>query len=272
MKRKILIVVGVLVVVGLILAVVTFSNLGKIIKVGVEKGGTVVLGVPVTLKDATVSVKEGSVGMDGLAIGSPAGFTAPDMFSLGHASATVDIGSLRGDEIVVKEVVVDGPRITLEFAGGTTNWGTLMARLQKEPSPEEKAKESKKKMRIDRIAVSNGKITIAGIPLAGSATVPLPSLELKDVGSGGGGGGGGGSSVRTVIADVVSKLYAGIIDAAGSVVPTEQLQKLGAGALSAAGQAGGAAAGAAKGAAGAAAGAAKGALKGILGGGDNKDQ
>jgi len=224
MRKKILIaVVGivVLVVLGLVLFV---TNLGKIVKVGVEKGGTLILGVPTTLERATVSVREGTVGFDGLMIGSPDGFQQPSMFELDHAHATVDIGSLRSDEIVVHEVVIDGPEVTLEFGNGTTNWGTVMSRLEREPAPEEKAKESRKKIRIDRIVFSNGKVRIAGIPLVSSAAVPLPNLELTDIGTGGGGGSG---SVRETIAEVVGKLYKAILAAAGDVVPTEQLQKLG---------------------------------------------
>jgi hypothetical protein len=259
MKRKLLVVLAVLVAAGVVALILTWANLGKIVKFGVEEGGSLVLGVPVTLKKATVSVSTGTVGLDGLTIGSPKGFSAPNMFELDHASATVDIGSLRSNQIVVKDVTVDRPRITLEFGGGTTNWSTLMARLQKPPSPEEQAKQSKKQMRIAHLSLSNGKVSIAGIPVAGQASVPLPGITMNDIG---GSAGSGGSSIRTVIADVFTKLYTGILDAAKSVVPTEQLQKLGTEALSTLGQTGSEAKGAA--------GEAVGAVKGLFGGGQEK--
>ena len=160
------------------------------------------------------------MGFDGLMIGSPEGFEQPSMFKLAHAHATVDISSLRGDEIVVHEVVIDGPEITLEIGNGTTNWGTVMSRLEREPDPEEKAKESEKRIRIDRIVFSNGKIRIAGIPLVGSVAVPLPSLELTDIG---GGGAEGAGSVRETIAEVVGKLYKAILAAAGSAAGSDSL-------------------------------------------------
>jgi len=226
MRRKLLLLVAVLLAAGVVVLVLTWANLDRIVKFGVEKGGSLVLGVPVRLKDATVSVKEGTVGLDGLTIGSPEGFSAPNMFELDHATATVEIGSLRSDVIVVKDVKVDGPRVTLEFSGGATNWGTVMAHLKK-PQP------SKKKMRIGHLQITNGEVGIAGIPATGAAMVPLPGVEMNDIG----GGPGGAASVRTVISDVVSNLYKAIIGAAGKVVPTEQLEKLGTGAGGAAGKA-----------------------------------
>ena len=282
MKKKILLVLGGLVVLVVIALVLVGSNLGKLIQVGVEKGGPMVLGVPTTLDKATVSVRRGEVGLDGLALGSPEGFDAESMFSLDHVHTSVDIGSLRSDEIVVNEVVIDGPRITLEFSGGRTNWGALLSELES-PAEEEKEKEAgQKKIRIGRILLSNAKVSIAGIPLAGTATVPLPRLEMTDIGS----ADGGVATVRNVLADVIRSLYKSILTAAADVLPTEQIKQLGDEALSLLGDAGGlalkagaaagdTAAGAAKGAAGAvkgAAGAATGALRGVFGGGDKDEE
>jgi hypothetical protein len=222
MKKKILIAIGVVVVLLVVGGILLLSNLDKIVKIGVEEGGTMVLGVPVQLEGATVAVREGTVGLDGLKIGSPEGFEEVNMFNLDHAHTTVDIGSLRGDEIVVKDVVIDGALITLEFDGGKTNWGALLKQLEGEPKEEEAKKKSQKNIRIDRIVFTNGKIRIAGIPLVGSATVPLPTLEITDLAP----ADGTPSTVGNVLADVVRSLYKSILAAAGDVLPTEQVEAL----------------------------------------------
>ena len=144
------------------------------------------------------------------------------MFELKHAHTTVDIGSLRGDEIVVEEVVIDGPQITLEFAGGTTNWGTVLKQLESEPKDEEAKQKSQKKIRVGRISFTNGTIRIAGIPVAGSATIPLPTLEITDLAP----ADGAPSTVGTVLAGVIRSLYAKILSAAKDVLPTEQVEQL----------------------------------------------
>ena len=260
MKGKIIIAAAVVVVLLLVAVVVATSNLGKIVKFGVEKGGTLVLGVPTQLERATVSVRNGTVGLDGLTIGSPQGFKEPTMFELGRMQATVDIGSLRKEEIVVREVVIDGAKITLEFAGGKTNWGTVLKRLEGEPKDEEAKQESQKKIRIGRIVFSNGEVRIAGIPLAGSATVPLPTLEITDLAS----ADGTPQTVGKVLANVIRSLHKAILAAAGDVLPVERLQTLRQEALSAVNDAGEAVREAAAGAAKDAAERAKGVLSGIL--------
>jgi len=259
-KKKLLIAFVVVLVVIVAGGLLVYSNLDKIIKVGVEKGGTMVLGVSTTLEGATVDVPNGTVGLDGLLLGSPEGFSEPGMFKLGHAHTTVDLGSIRKDELIIREVVIDGPEITLEFDGTRTNWGTLLENLESEPKQEEARKKSQKSVRVDRIVFSNGKVRIAGVPAVGGATVPLPRLEITDLAP----ADGTVQTVGGVLADVVRSLYTSVVGAAGSVLPLEQVQALGQEALAVAGQAAqaateaaGAAASAAKDAAGSAAEAAK---------------
>ncbi len=221
--RKLLLIAAVAVVVLIVVAVVVVLNLGRLIEAGVERGGRLVLGVETELDDASASLLGGSVGLDGLTIGSPEGFEAPAMFELGHAHAKVDLGSLRSDEIVIHEVVVDGAQVTLELAGGKTNWGVLMDRLEREPTREEQKKASQRKLRVERIVFTNGKVKIAGIPVAATAGVPLPGLTITDLRT----GEGKAATARTVLAQVVRQLREAVLAAAGDVIPAGEIRKLG---------------------------------------------
>ena len=223
MKRKIVLAMLGLVVLMFIVGLLVMLNLGNLVEKAVETGGSIVLGVPTELDNASVSLLGGTVGLDGLSLGSPEGFEAPEMFKLGHAHTTADVWSLTSGEIVVREVVIDGPEITLEFAGGKTNWGTLLARLKSAPTGEEEKEKSEKTIRVDRIVFSNGKIRVAGVPMVGSATVPLPDVEVTDLRS----ADGTGTTVRNVLADVISSLYKGMLGAVKGVVPVEELERLG---------------------------------------------
>jgi hypothetical protein len=219
-KRVIVVLVG-LVVLVIIVAVILIANLGKLVEAGVEKGGTLVLGVPTELDGASVSILAGSVGLDGLTLGSPKGFEAPEMFRLGHGHTKADLASLMSDEIVVREVVIDGPEIVFEFSGRKTNWGVLMERLRSEPTEEEK--KAGKKIRIDRIVFSNGKVKLAGIPLAGTAGIPLPDLEIRNLGA----PDGTGVTIRTALTDVVASLNTSVVGVVKGAMPAEQLADLG---------------------------------------------
>ena len=118
--KKLLKVIVVLVVLAAIVGVVVIINLDRIVKVGVEKGGSLILGVPVRVDNVSVSLTGGSIGLDGLTLGSPEGFSAKEMFKLGHAHVDVDLWSLRTEEMVVHEVVVDGAEITFEVYDETS--------------------------------------------------------------------------------------------------------------------------------------------------------
>jgi uncharacterized protein involved in outer membrane biogenesis len=264
-RRKILVVLLVIALIAVVGALVVAANLGRIVKVGVEKGGTAALEVQTTLESASVSLLGGSLALNGLNLGSPEGFEE-SMFSVDHTHVDVDMGSLRSDTIIVNEVVIDGASITLEFAGAHTNWGKLMEGLggaeeaeTDEPPPADDA-EAGRKLVISRILFTNGRVTVAGIPIAGQASVPLPRVELTDIGRDDGGT-AQPTSVRRALRESIGSLYVAVVDAAGSILPAEQLKAVAQEAAGVLGDAGAAAvAGAAK-AAGAAGAAAKGAAR-----------
>jgi len=258
--KKILLVIAALVLLVVIGGVVLVLNLDRLVKAGVEKGGSLILGVPTGLDSASVSVLGGTVGLDGLTLGSPEGFDAPEMFGLDHAHVSVDLGSLRSEEMVVHEVVIDGAEFTLEFSGTKTNWGALMAQLEKEPTEEQEKRKSERKLRIGRVAFTNGSVSVKGIRVPVSTTFRLPDLEITELGT----GDGTAATVRGVLADVIGQLYVAMLGAAEGVVPTEELRKVAGELGSLAEQAGGTL----KEAGSAVQDVGKGLLRGVLGGDD----
>jgi len=158
------------------------------VKKAVTTVGPMVLGVPVELEKASVSPLRGKVALEGFALGSPEGFEAPEMFRVGRVSVHASIMSFLSDELVVHEVEIDAPEMTLEVEGTRTNWGALIAQLEKEEeeaaeAPAEEAPKAQKKIRVGVIRFTNGKVKITGVPLAGSEGIPLPSLEVTDFGT-----------------------------------------------------------------------------------------
>jgi uncharacterized protein involved in outer membrane biogenesis len=201
--------------------VVFILNLGHIIRIGVTRGGSAVLGVPVTLENADVSLR-GFVRLDGLEMGSPEGYEAPNMFKLEHANVHAKVMSLLSDEIVINEVVIDGPEITLELSKGKANWTVLLEHLDRKASEKtEEEPEEKKKMRIDHITFKNGKIHLAGIPMVKQATLPLPTVELHDIGTD-----KEKQSIPAAIKRIASGLHTAILDAINKYLPAEQMKEI----------------------------------------------
>jgi len=238
--RKKLLTIGIVVVAVLVIAVIVVAlNLNGIVKKAVTTVGPMVLGVPVELEKASVSPLRGKVALEGFALGSPEGFEAPEMFRVGRVSVHASIMSFLSDELVVHEVEIDAPEMTLEVEGTRTNWGALIAQLEKEEeeaaeAPAEEAPKAQKKIRVGVIRFTNGKVKITGVPLAGSEGIPLPSLEVTDFG--------------TADAPAVTRsLYKAILQAADKIIPADQLKQLGAGLGTAVKDLGGTGAEAAKG-------------------------
>src|SRR5882672_8845185 len=100
----ILVVVLILVAVGGL-----YLGLNAIVKSVVEKEGTEQLKVQTTLGGVSLGLFNGSVGMNSFALGSPSGFTAPQMFAVNKTSVdSGGISNLRGDPIHVVSIDIDG--------------------------------------------------------------------------------------------------------------------------------------------------------------------
>jgi len=199
-------IVGVILILAIIALVAVILSLDRIVKAGVQTVGTHTLGVKTTLDGASVSVLSGKVGLDGLALGSPEGFKEPSMFALAHGRTSVRLGSLLTKEVVVQQVIVDGPEITLEVGPGGTNWGALLQRLK----GEEASTKSQTTVRIDRIAIVNAKVKVSGAGLV-SKTPALPDLEITGIRT----SEGGGVTAANLLRQVIVPLSAAIYSAAG---------------------------------------------------------
>jgi len=211
----------VLIAIGVTLVLV---NLNSLVKTGVERGGTMVLKVDTSLDTANVSMLGGSADLNGLTIGSPEGFKAEKMFSLDRAGTKVDINSLRSDVIRVKEVVIDGPDLTLEFKGTKTNWSVLLDSLKSDKPAEEKEEEKGpgKKIAIDYIVIKNGKIRIAGLPGMERLYVPMLKVEIRDIKS----ADGGGIDTKDAITKVINALFTSVLDSVRQGLSKENLAML----------------------------------------------
>ncbi|MFH0964840.1 MAG: AsmA family protein [Planctomycetota bacterium] len=219
--RRTLWVVAAIVILVIVAAGLAAGSLNGLIRTGVEKGGTAVLGVKTTLEGASASLLGSSLTLRGLALGSPPGFSAPEMFALDYGRVRADVRSLTKDEVRIREVVLDGPELTLEFKGGKTNWGVLREALARQ-SPEEPAEGAEKKFRVERLFIQNGKVKLAGIPVARSAGIPLPPMEIRDLGT----GDSPPMNARKLVSALVAPLADSALAAVQGALSPEELQSL----------------------------------------------
>lgn len=194
--KKILIGVAVVVVLAVGGVVYFASNLDSIIKAAVEKFGSEATKTQVTLSSVDLSLQSGEASLNGFKMTNPAGFKTDQAMSFGTVSVKIDTGSLTGDVIVIKEVVIAAPDITYESGDGGSNFDVIQKNVDayakslgaKSPGAgggEAKPADDKagKKIIIENLYVRDGKVALSAGILAGKKiTVPLPDIHLKDIG------------------------------------------------------------------------------------------
>lgn len=186
MRRKVLIGVAVLVVAGAAAAYLLYSNLGAIVKAAIEKYGSEAARAPVRVGRVTLSPASGEGAISGLTIGNPAGFTTPAALVLGSVSLKVDVASLRGDPIVVREIVIAGPAITCEAAAGGSNLEALRQNVRRYAGAGGSAGSPggpARRIVIEHLYVRDGRIAVRHAALGGrTLSVRLPTIHLRDIG------------------------------------------------------------------------------------------
>ena len=214
MKKWILIGGGVLIAIVIIAVVALVSNLGPIIKKGVNTYGPDITKTVLKLEDVNVSIFSGTANLKGFLLGNPKGFKKPDAVKVNSIEVDVDKGTLTKDTIIINRVEILRPDVTYEKAGGTDNFHALMQNVQQGIGADKAAKEksagpkSEKKMIIKDLYIKQGKVTLFQQTILGDkgVTVALPDIHMKNVG-----GEKNGASPGKVAEEVLKSLYSKLI-------------------------------------------------------------
>jgi hypothetical protein len=190
--KKLLLYSGV-VVAGLMVAAYVFLQffLGSIVKAGVNERGPRLTQTKVELRTANLSPLTGRGTLWGLVVGNPKGWSDRDAFSIGTIHVELAPLSIFGDHIVVHEIIIDSPRFNYETSFLSNNIGDLLKNIQEAthtggkdssaPDPNGHAV----KLEVKRLVLRNGTVTVGFGPTA--VTMPMPEVELRDIGIGEGG-------------------------------------------------------------------------------------
>jgi hypothetical protein len=218
MFKLIRIIVLLVILAGVAFGVLLF-NLNTIIKSGVETAGPMVVKVPVLLAKSNISLLSGQGELTGLVVQNPAGFQSEYAFQLNKVFVDIDaLSVLRGNEIHIREIIIDGPHIIYDGGLGNSNIKTIMDNLKstdevggkepsQEPSPAPKSSKDQKVV-IDHLVIKNIKLGVSNKLLQGKTiNVELPPIEQRDIGK------DGDKSMEDIIKDVLGSLNSSIIPA-----------------------------------------------------------
>jgi uncharacterized protein involved in outer membrane biogenesis len=201
---------------GLILVVLVggflyvYLNLNGLVKGAVEEFAPRYTQTDVSLGSVNLSLSgEGS--LSDLVIGNPKGYKGDQSLSLGKLEVALDPASLTKDVIVIHKLAIVAPGITYEPGGKAgSNLQQLVKNIQdstRSSGGETQAasagdKPAKgKKVIIDRLVISDGKVSVVTPLSQQPLSAGLPTIEFADIGRD-----KGGEYIPVVIKQVIQKV------------------------------------------------------------------
>ena len=192
MKTVIKLLTGILILAVIALGAVWF-HIGTLIKKGVETAGPQVTKVDVKLSGAGISLLGGRGLLSGLFVGNPQGYKTDSAVKVKKISVAVDPNSVFSDKVVVKEVVVKAPEITIEGSLSDNNLTQIQRNIaiftgSDGKKPADKSAASKpsapgKKFVVNELLISGARVHVALKMFGGqNITVPLPDIQLHNLG------------------------------------------------------------------------------------------
>jgi hypothetical protein len=205
-----------LLVVGI--GIYVYVNLNRIVETTVERQGTAQLNVPTTLGGANVSLFGGSVQLSDFNLGSPEGYAADQMMSLGGLDVQVKLSELRNDPIRIASINVSNPKLVLEQKGLAFNIKKFIDGLPAgDPAP---ADEEPLKLIIGNLKVTGTQVVLrpdvqairSALPggvgeqlrLQDEYVLTIPPIELTDIGTGE--GAENGAAIKDVVTMLVTEM------------------------------------------------------------------
>ena len=171
MLRWILIGAAALVGIVVIFVIVTWSNLDSIIEAAVEKYGSDVTSVQVSLDKASIDPVSGEGALSGLTVGNPSGFETDNAFSLGQIKVGLDTSSLTSDTVVIREIVISRPQITYELGTDGSNVDAIQSNVDafmaKQGGGGESAGGEGPKVVVENIYIRGGEVKVSATMFEG---------------------------------------------------------------------------------------------------------
>lgn len=158
--------------------------LGSIVKAGVNSVGPRLTQSKVELASASVSPLSGAGTLTRLTVGNPKGWSDNPAFYLGQIHFDVAPTSLLGDTIVINDLTIEQPEFNYETHLVSSNIGDILKNIEASvgsgaDQPKEKNAKPRKYI-VKHFRLQNGKVSLGVGPAA--LPLPLPPLELNDLG------------------------------------------------------------------------------------------
>lgn len=208
-KRGLFVVCGIVLILAAAVATLPLW-LGNVVKSAVQTFGPKLTGTSITLDSVRISPFTGHGEIQGLVVGNPEGFQAGSAIKLGKFELDLEPASLFKDKVLIRKIAIEGPEFMLELGVHGSNIGTILnhvkALSREKPAETESQKETGKKVQIDDLQLTGGRILVSSPILESKAlTVALPPIHLTEI----------GKTDNVGVADAVDKVLTSVLQSAG---------------------------------------------------------
>lgn len=166
-----------------------YNSLDSVVTLAVRTYGPEITGVRVTLDSVKIQPTDGVATLRGLELGNPDGFKTARALAVGQISMTLDVASLTKDVVRIKEITVEQPELTYEYASGGSNFDVIQRHIESylmqklPPKDTPKTQSEPPKLLIDHLYIKGAYAQVTAEILQGkSVRLPLPDLHLTDIG------------------------------------------------------------------------------------------
>lgn len=235
--KRLMIALAVLLVLLIIAIGVALYYLDTLLKNGIQRGGTMALGVPTQVDVAHLELLSGELGLKKLQIANPSGFSGPHFMTVGDLDAAVTLRSLTKDTIEVPYLKISDVYVSLEKQGDKANYEVILANIkefqkgfkssdtQKSQSPQgggQAASTSSKRFVIKEITLKDVKVDaqvkqMGGLLGTATVRINIPEIRVKDIGT----DEGNAVAIEEVTGVVTAAVLKAVLEQGGGVLPPE---------------------------------------------------
>jgi uncharacterized protein involved in outer membrane biogenesis len=188
MKKTILMIFSGIIIFGIVAIVFVLSQLDNIVSNLIEKYGSAITGVNVNVSSIEISPANGEGKVSRLTIGNPPGYKSDYALIASQIDVKTKVKTFLKDVVVIDRIDVANPKITYELGSGRSNYQTIQRNVDNYQPKKAKSKEGGKKVQINNLNVTGGKITVSAPTLNQNFEVDLPDIHLSNLGQNGSGG------------------------------------------------------------------------------------
>jgi hypothetical protein len=162
------------------------SRLDGAVAATVERYGSAVTGTDVHVAGVDLALTEGRADLSKITIDNPSGYETDYAVRVGHATVTLDVGSLAGDVPVIDELTLDGALINAEQREKASNL-TDIQRHATASSGDAPPSAEPGRIIVKRFRLNDARLLLTSEYLGEPEELPLRDIVVNDIGTATGG-------------------------------------------------------------------------------------